>query len=136
MDGGKRPRPARFPTLAGAAAIIAGCAVLFASQPPGAALRGDLAAAAGAVGALPATASARDVTAALAGPLRGRVISVDAAEFPTVVAVTFRDLDRQNCVAAREEARRLEGTVVVELQGYRTPADCRAHNDMTWRIMP
>lgn len=131
-----RARVIRLPTLAAAAAIVAGCVVLFASQPPDAALRGDLAAAADAVGALPATATARDVGEALAGPLRGRVITVDAAAFPAVVGVTFHALDRQSCIAARSEARRIEGTVVVQLDGYDAASDCRARNDMTWRIMP
>jgi len=129
-------RATRIRTLAAAVAITAGCAVLFASQSPDAALRGDLAAAAGVVGALPTTASAEDVDAALAGPLRGRVFTVDAAGFPSLVAITFHGLDRQSCAVARAKARRLEGKVVVELEGYGAPADCGVRNDMTWRLMP
>ncbi len=126
----------RLRVLGAAAAIVAGCVVLFASQPPGAALRGDLAAAADAVAALPATATAPEVTAALAAPLRGRAVTVDAAQFPAIVGVTLHALDRQSCIAARAQARRLEGTVVVQLDGFATAADCRASNDMTWRFMP
>ncbi|HUZ73256.1 MAG TPA: hypothetical protein VMU87_09730 [Stellaceae bacterium] len=125
-----------MPTLAGAAAIVAGCVVLFASESPDAALRGDLAAAAAAVGALPPNATARDVTQALKTPLRDRVITVDATRFPTVVGVTFHALDQRSCIAARASARRLEGAVVVELDGYDAPADCRGRNDMTWHFMP
>ena len=136
IAGSDRPRKRRMPALTGVAAIVAGCFVLFASQPPGAALRGDLAAAADAVGTLPATATPREVTAALNAPLRDRVFTVDTASFPAAVGVTLRGLDRQSCIAARGQARRLEGRVVVQLDGFAAPADCGPSNDMTWRFMP
>jgi hypothetical protein len=34
------------------------------------------------------------------------------------------------------QARRIDGLVVVNLEGYRSVADCRERNDMTWWLMP
>ncbi len=128
--------PRRLRVLASAACVVGACAALFASQPPGAAIRGDLAAAAGTVRGLPATASADEIKKALQADLGARLATIDARGFPAVVIVTLHALDRQACLAAEASARRLEGDVVVELQGYRQRTDCRDSNDMTWRIMP
>ena len=122
--------------IAGAAAAVAALALLFAARPPGAAIRSDLAASADALQALPANASPASVTATLRSALAGRAVQVDPAGFPTVVAITLRDLDWQSCIAAERSARRLEGRVVVELEGYGSAQDCRDRNDMTWRFMP
>jgi hypothetical protein len=128
--------PRRLRVLACAACVVGACAVLFASQSPGAAIRGDLAAAAVTVHGLPASTPADAVERALQSTLGGRLATIDARGFPAVVAVTLRALDRRACVAAEGSARRLEGAVVVELESYRQPADCGKSNDMTWRIMP
>jgi hypothetical protein len=128
------PRSTRI--IAGAAAAVVALAFLFAARPPGDAIRGDLASAAAALGTTPASASPARVAAVLRAALPGRALRVDPAGFPTVVAITLQGLDWQTCVAAERSARRLEGRVVVELDGYPSPEDCRDANDMTWRLMP
>ena len=122
--------------IAGAVAAVAALAMLFAARPPEAAIRSDLAASADALRAIPANASPASVTAILRSALPGRSVQIDPAGFPTVVAVTMRNLDWQSCIAAERKARRLEGRVVIELEGYQSAEDCRDSNDMTWRLMP
>ena len=128
--------PRSLLTVAGAAAVVAALAFLFGAGAPGAAIHSDLASGAAALRTLPASASPARVTAALRAALPGRGIRVDSAGFPAVVAVTFPDMDRPSCVAAERSSRRLEGQVVIDLEGYASPEDCRASNDMTWRLMP
>ena len=91
---------------------------------------------AGLIGALPQTASPATVREALRTALLGQDASIDAARFPALVSVTLHGVGRAGCIAAERRARRLEGSVVVELQGYGAPADCGIKNDMTWRFMP
>jgi len=122
--------------IAGAVAIVVATGMLFSARPPGAAIRGDLASGAAAVQALPANASPTRVTNDVREAMRGRTVQVDPSNFPTAVAVTIQDLDWRSCVAAEQAARRIEGKVVVQLQGYAAAADCRDSNDMTWRFMP
>lgn len=122
--------------LACAAVAAVGGALLLTSIAPGVAIRRDLAAAAKAVGALPGNASAQTVTLAVRRALGSAPATIDATPFPVAVAVTLRALDRRSCLAAERSARRIEGAVVVALQGFRTADDCRASNDMSWRIMP
>ncbi|HXQ51300.1 MAG TPA: hypothetical protein VN802_09430 [Stellaceae bacterium] len=131
---GGLPRP--LCVLAGAAAALLALAFLFASKPPGAAIRADLVAAATSVRALPALASADEVRAAVEASFAGRPVGVDSAAFPAMVAVTLHDVDRQSCIAAANGARRIEGAVVIELDAYLAPDQCGARNDMTWRLMP
>ena len=122
--------------LAGAAAAVAALAILFAAPSPGAAIHSDLAVAADALRALPQAATQARVDEAVEAAFHGRAVSVDASGFPVAVAVTVRGLDRKSCIEAESAVRRLEGAVVVELQGYGSPDDCTAKNDMTWRLMP
>lgn len=130
------PAPRSVRTIAGAAAAVAALAFLFAARPPGAAIHSDLASGAAALRTLSASASPASVTAALRSALPGRAMRVDPAGFPSVVAVTLQNLDWPSCIAAERSVRRLEGQVVVELEGYASPDDCRSSNDMTWRLMP
>jgi hypothetical protein len=118
------------------AAVFVALAFLFAARSPGDAIHNDLVSGAAALRAIPASASPESVTAALRAALPGRALRIDAAGFPAAVAVTFQDLDWQSCAAAERSARRLEGRVVVELEGFASPADCGDRNDMTWRLMP
>jgi hypothetical protein len=134
-------RPARFVPrwvrmIAGAIASVAALGLLFAAQPPAAAIRSDLMESAEALRAIPANASPASVSATLHSALPGRSVQFDTAGFPTVVAVTMLNLDWQSCIAAERSARRLEGRVVVELDGYPSAEDCHDSNDMTWRLMP
>lgn len=50
--------------------------------------------------------------------------------------MTLHNVDQNTCSDAAAAARRIEGPVVVELENYRSAADCGASNDMTWWIMP
>lgn len=126
----------RLRVLAGAGVVVAALALLFASQPPGAAIRDDLAAAAAVAAMLPMKTEPEAVVQALHASFRGRTVTVDAEAFPAVIYVTIRALDKKSCAAALGSARRLEGLVVIELEHYRSTANCRDSNDMTWRIMP
>jgi hypothetical protein len=129
-------RPPRLRPVLSTLAVMLGCAFLFGGQPAGEGIRGDLVESAALVGSLPATASGEAVREALKTAFVGRSISIDTAKFPTSVSVTVHRMTREGCDAAVKSARRLEGDVVVELAGYRSPGDCAASNDMTWRIMP
>jgi len=126
----------RLPVLAGAAAVVAALALLFASQPPGMALRNALVAGGAEAAILPATTKPQAVVEALRPSFRGRTVSIDAEAFPAVVYVTVRALDKETCGAVVELARRIEGLVVIDLDHYSSAADCRDSNDMTWRLMP
>jgi hypothetical protein len=64
-----------------------------------------------------------------------RNAAVDASAWPQI-AVTLRHLDQGTCGEVLGAARRIEGLVVVELERYRSAADCGQDNDMTWRITP
>lgn len=61
--------------------------------------------------------------------------SIGAALWPHIT-VTLHNVDQNTCSDAAAAARRIEGPVVVELENYRSAADCGASNDMTWWIMP
>jgi hypothetical protein len=125
-------RPLR--AFAAAAAALAALSFLFASEPPGKAVRGDLAAAAAHLGAIPETAQPARVASILARDFPGEDATVDPAQFPTAVTVTLHALDRANCEAAMRGARRIEGRVVVELENRNI--QCGDENDLAWRLMP
>jgi hypothetical protein len=63
-------------------------------------------------------------------------VDVDISRFWPNVAVTLPGISRDVCRDATRDAGRIEGPVVIVLQHFRTPADCRDRNDMTWWIMP
>lgn len=128
------PRAVRV--IAGALAAVAALAFLFGTRSPGGAIRGDLVAAGAALRALPATTPADKVTAELQRVFAGRAVAIDATGFPAVVRVTLPHVDWQSCVAAERSARRLEGRVVIELEGYGSANSCGPVNAMTWRLMP
>lgn len=128
------PRPLRV--IGAAAVALAALGYLFVARPPGDAIRSDLVDAGASVRALPALASADAVRAAVTDSFPGRPVSVEPRSFPAMVAVTLHDVDQQSCREAAERARRIEGAVVIELDGYRAPGACGARNDMTWRLMP
>jgi hypothetical protein len=126
----------RLQVLAGAALVVTALALLFASPSPGAAIREDLGAAAAIAGTMPAKTKPEAVVQAMHAVFPGRTLTVDADAFPAVIYVTLRALDKENCAALLASARRIEGLVVIDLEHYRSAADCRDSNDMTWRIMP
>ncbi len=88
------------------------------------------------VHALPWTRADDRVQLAVARNFDDRAYRVDATRFPTELAVTLLSLDKPTCLEARTAARRIEGSVVVALEGYKSATDCRDNNTMVWRIMP
>jgi hypothetical protein len=129
----RQMRPAIWPALVVAAALLAGFGAFGWSHPG---LRGRLAAAAAELRSLPPDTAKPEVERLVAGAFAGRAVTVSASRFPDLVLVTVHGLDRDACLAAASDARRLEGLVVTELSGYDSAADCGPRNDMTWRIMP
>jgi hypothetical protein len=107
-----------------------------ALQSPAYEIRDELTAAAYETRALPWRQAPEAVQAAVGRHFTGRDVSVDPARFPVEVKVRLNGLDRTTCMAARQLARRIEGAVVVALQGYGSAEDCADQNTMTWRIMP
>ena len=96
----------------------------------------QLTAAAAEVAALPWNHSSERVQRAVGWNFSSRAARVDATRFPTEVAVTLPGLDRDTCVEATAQARRIEGLVVVALEGYGSAQNCRDDNTMVWHIMP
>jgi hypothetical protein len=123
-------------SIAAAVTAFGALAFLFANVPHGGAIRADLAAAASRLKDAPQNADAASVTADLRREFPGENATIDPSEFPAAVTVTLHALDRTSCAAALRTARRIEGRVVVELEGYASGAQCADRNDMTWRLMP
>jgi hypothetical protein len=126
----------RTRVLAGAVLVVASLALLFAGEAPGDEIRDDLTSAASVAGTLPFRTEPAAVAQALQPSFFGRTVTVDAEAFPAVIYVTVRALEKDSCAAAFASARRIEGRTVIELERFRSAADCRDSNDMTWRIMP
>jgi hypothetical protein len=130
------PRRRRLRTLVRATAAVGVFTMLAMPERPESVIGGDLAAGASALGGLPADATRDAVRRTLESSFPGHAVSVDPGRFPAAVDVTLRGIDRPTCVSAEASARRIEGKVVIELQGFPSPAACRAANDMTWRFQP
>jgi hypothetical protein len=129
------PRRAKL-LLAAAMLLVAAAQLWIALEPRADAIAGGLSGAAEDVAALPWTTPAETVQRTVTGHFPGEAVRVDPAHFPIEVSVALDGLDRGTCLAARHVARRIEGTVVVQLDGYGEDAACGARNTMTWRIMP
>jgi hypothetical protein len=133
----RRSRLARHPwALALAtAALVGGNEILEVSRPPGDAVKRELVAAAAEL-ASPAGPYPTDAaTRAIRRHFRAYPATLQTTFWPKV-SVTLHHLDRTACVDASIVARRMEGLVVVELEGYRSAKDCGNDNDMTWSILP
>jgi hypothetical protein len=130
------PRQRRLRTIARATAAVGVFTMLAMPERPESVIGGDLASGASALNDLPANATRDAVRRTLESSFPGNAVSVDAGRFPTAVDVTLQGVDRPTCVSAASSARRIEGKVVIELQGFSSPAACRAANDMTWRFLP
>ncbi|HXZ02902.1 MAG TPA: hypothetical protein VEI03_23140 [Stellaceae bacterium] len=100
------------------------------------AIRAALFELAAATRALPAGMTGDSAAKALYRHVADRDALLDVTRFPSEVDVTFRGLGRAACIETESMARRLEGSVVVQLEGYATASDCGGSNAMTWRIMP
>lgn len=124
---------------AGAAAVLTLLAVYQFSQlmdSPAYAIRHALTAAADETRTLPWSRSPGEVEAVVARYFGGQTVKVDAKRFPAAVSVTLAQLDRDTCLEVRDVAGRIEGLVVVSLDGYRSAAECRDQNTMVWHILP
>jgi hypothetical protein len=110
--------------------------VLETSPSRGPAIRAALVAAAAGARSLSPTESHDDVRDAIGRYFRSFDAAIDASRFPAEVAITLHDVDGVACLEAEDEARRIEGPVVVQLEGFQSADACRQHNVMTWRLMP
>jgi hypothetical protein len=115
-------------------AIPAGNQWASSLQSPGAAIRHELARAAAEMRAPAPAARAIDESALLRHFPRHHA-TLDTRFWPEAV-ITLHGLDRAACIDATDVAGRIDGLVVVQLQGYAAPTDCAEMNDMSWRIMP
>jgi hypothetical protein len=140
VGGADRARRPRFTFFLAAlalviAALVGGNEVLKASRSPGDVIRSELVAAAAEfaspLGPYPTEAATR----AIRGHFRAHPATLQMALWPQV-SVTLHHLDKTACVDAGIVARRMEGLVVVELEGYRLAEDCSDDNNMTWWILP
>jgi hypothetical protein len=102
----------------------------------GLAIRGALIAAAAKIKLMPANEGADGIRTDLTPYFRGFDADIDASRAPTEVDITLRDLDGVTCLEAEDVARRVEGLVVVQLDGYGTAAACSKKNTMRWRLLP
>jgi hypothetical protein len=129
--------PSGLRVLAAAGMLLfAGQQVSLALQSPAQAIKRELLAAAAETGTLPWNRTLEQVETALGRHFTRRPVSIDGARFPTEVSVAVQGVDQTTCVEATTLARRIEGSVVVLLQGYGSAADCANVNDMVWRIIP
>jgi len=99
-------------------------------------IRHELQSTASELKALPWTRADDRVRAAVARNLGDRAYQLDASRYPAELKVTLLSLDKRTCLGLRDGARRIEGRVVIALEDYDAPADCRADNTMVWHIMP
>jgi hypothetical protein len=118
------------------AVVLAAPHAASALRPPGGSLRASLNAAAGELERPSGTLSPASALAAMPRHFHHWQATIDPTGFPAEVAITLHGLDGASCRTAVAVARRIEGRVVVELEGHRGAADCRDVNDMTWRFMP
>jgi hypothetical protein len=111
-------------------------AVYWAFEPPGVALRYELQGAASELDhelvPLPSTALGHEIRR----HFREADVAVDTARYWPNVAVTLSGVSRVECAAAVSQDRRMDGAVVIALQGYRSAEECGRRNDMTWWLMP
>jgi hypothetical protein len=131
----RTPRGLRL-LAAAAMLLIAGYQLSLALQTPAQSIRSALTAAADDAAALPWNRNDQQVQHAIGQHFAGRDFRLETARFPAEVAVVLADLDRETCIEARQLAHRIEGDVVIALDGYGSAADCQASNTMTWRILP
>lgn len=118
------------------AALLTGYQFFLLVEPPGDAIRHELKAAAGEMRNLLVPQPSPSVLAAMRQDFARREVSIAPMPASSVITVTLHGLDREACVGVLAKARRIDGPVVVQLQGYGTAADCGSENEMTWWVMP
>ncbi|HWI29732.1 MAG TPA: hypothetical protein VN668_22340 [Stellaceae bacterium] len=105
-------------------------------EPPGQVLRHELEGAAGELDAQFVPRSTPQLAETIRRHFREAVVAIDVdRDWPNVV-VSLGGLSQTACLAALSQARRIDGPVVIRLEGYRSVADCRARNQMSWLLMP
>jgi hypothetical protein len=132
---GRTPRRLRL-LVAAAMLLAAGYELSLALQTPAQSIRDALTAAGADAASIPATRNGNDVRMTLSRHFAGRDARIEPAGFPAEVAVVLDGLDRATCLEARLLARRIEGDVVIALDGYGSATDCGERNKMTWHILP
>jgi hypothetical protein len=110
--------------------------LLTAFEPHGVALRHELRAAGAALEAPFTLQSTPALQQGIRRHFAGHDATVDTHRLWPVVAVTLHGLSREDCLNALRDTRRIDGTVVIALQGYGSTIDCGPRNDMTWWLMP
>jgi hypothetical protein len=120
------------------ALLLAGHWLSILLESPGDTIRSELEAAAAEMGAQLVLKPGPGVLAAMRRDFSGQDVSIATIPTSSTIAVTLYGVDRETCVEAATKARRIEvdGPVVVMLQGYGAPEECRGRNTMTWWIMP
>lgn len=116
--------------------LLAGQQLWLGLQSPAHAIKRELVAAAAETGDLPWNRTLEQVQLALGRHFTSHAFSIDSARFPTEVTVALQGLDQTTCVEASTLARRIEGSVVILLQGYSSATDCGGANEMVWHIIP
>jgi hypothetical protein len=123
------------------AALVAGYQLSVPrEEPPGDAIRHGLKAAAAEVAAEMRTQLVLGPSPAALAAMRRHFsrqdVSIATSPASSIIAVTLHGVDREACVEAAAKVRRIDGSVVVMLQGYSALEDCGSWNEMTWWIMP
>jgi hypothetical protein len=124
-----------FAPILVAAFLIGGYEAHLALQSPGKVIRHDLTRAGSEVARLPWSTLRAHVQQSVSRHFSGYGTTVDPAGFPTFVKVTLHDLDPEVCRDAYRMAERIEGEVVIEIEG-RGDMTCHDRKAITWRIMP
>ena len=118
-----------------AGVLAAGYAPQLALETPGQVIRHDLTRAAARVARLPSFMPSERVEQTVSRYFPGYRGSVDATGFPASVSVTLRDVDPDACRDVYRKAVRIEGEVVIAIEGN-GDRTCRHRTAITWRIMP
>jgi hypothetical protein len=118
------------------AVLLAAYQLFILLQAPGDAIRRELQGAAAEMRTQVVLKASPAVMAAMRRHFSGQDVTIATSAASSIISVTLHGLDREACVDAAAKARRIDGPVVVMLQGYHAPEDCGSRNKMTWWIMP
>jgi hypothetical protein len=128
--------PSTICALVWIAALFAGYRYFILLRSPADAIRSELEAAAAEMRTQLVPEPTPAVLAAMRRDFSERDVTIATTPASSVIAVTLHSVDREACVRAAATLRRIDGSVVVRLQGYGAPEDCGSRNGMTWWIMP
>jgi hypothetical protein len=119
-----------------AIALVGTRQTFLALQSPGHAIRRELTAAGAEMGQLSWSTPTESVRQSIEHRFARYHVKVNPAGFPAYVTVTLHGLSREACFDAERAARRVEGSVVIAIEGQSVPEDCDDNAELTWRIMP